>query len=107
MPTGALLVFCTFPDLATAREIIRTLVDERLIACGNLVPGVESIYRWEGKVETSAEILGVIKTDSAAYERMQLRLKELHPYDVPECIAIPIAAGLPSYLAWIADSTAA
>jgi len=103
---SALVVFVTFPDLGTARGIVRTLVEEKLIACGNLVPAVESIYRWKGAVETSAEVLAVMKTESARYDAMQARLRELHPYEVPECIAVPITAGLPDYLRWLAESVA-
>jgi periplasmic divalent cation tolerance protein len=103
---NALVVLATFPDLHTARRIVRTLVEERLIACGNLVPGVESIYRWQGAVETSAEVLGVLKTESARFEQMQARLRELHPYEVPECVALNIVDGLPDYLRWLTESTA-
>lgn len=101
---SALIVFATFPDLATARRLVRMLVEERLIACGNLVPGIESIYTWKGAVETSAEVLGVMKTEASCFERVQARLKELHPYEVPECIAFPVTAGLPDYLRWVAES---
>lgn len=101
---NALVVFATFPDIDVARRIVRTLVEERLAACGNLVTGVESIYTWKGAVETSAEVLGVMKTEAARYEQLQARLSELHPYEVPECIAFPITAGLPDYLRWVADS---
>ncbi len=101
---SALVVFATFPDIDVARRIVRTLVEERLAACGNLVPGAESIYTWKGAVETSAEVLGVMKTEAARYEQLQARLNELHPYEVPECIAFPITAGLPDYLRWVAES---
>lgn len=103
---SALVVFATFPEIGPARRIVRTLVDERLIACANILPGIESIYRWKGAIETSSEVFVVMKTESARYEAMQARLRELHPYEVPECIALPITGGLPDYLRWIAESAA-
>ncbi len=107
MAEEALVVFATFPDLDTARRIVRTLVEERLIACGNLVPGVESIYRWKGAIETSGEVFAVLKTEIGRYQMLEVRLRELHPYEVPECIALRVADGLPDYLRWIAESIGA
>jgi periplasmic divalent cation tolerance protein len=107
MAEESLVVFATFPDLETARRIVRKLVEERLAACGNLIPGVESIYRWQGAVETSAEILVILKTDHTRYPQLEKRLSEMHPYDVPECLALPVNHGLPAYLQWVADSTRA
>jgi len=104
MAEEALVVFATFPDVDTARRIVRTLVEERLIACGNLVPGVESIYTWKGAVETSTEIFAVLKTEISRYAAVEARLRELHPYEVPECIALRVADGLPDYLRWITES---
>ena len=94
------VVFCTFPDAETARRIATELVERRLAACVNLLPGVESIYRWDGKTERANEVLGLIKT--ARYTDLEPALKELHPYDVPEIIALPVSAGLPDYLEWLA-----
>lgn len=94
------VVLCTFPDADTARRIAAELVERRLAACVNLLPGVESIYRWEGKIERSNEVLGVIKT--ARYADLEPVLQELHPYDVPEIIALSVTAGLPAYLEWLA-----
>lgn len=102
-----LVVSATFPDAEVARKIVRTLVEERLVACGNLVPGVESIYTWKGAVETSTEVLAVMKTTRELYPSAQARLRELHPYEVPECIAVPIEDGLPDYLQWVRDSVGA
>ena len=104
MAEEAVVVFTTFPDRDTARRIVTTLVEERHIACGNIIPGVESIYRWKGEVETSAEVFVVIKTDRPQYEAMERRLKELHPYEVPECIMLRVRDGLPDYLRWITES---
>lgn len=99
----AVVVLCTFPDLDQARQIGAALVERQVAACVNLLPGVESIYRWEGKVERAGEILALIKT--ACYPDLEAALRELHPYEVPEILALPIAAGLPAYLAWLAEAT--
>lgn len=101
---SAVLVFATFPDMDTGKLIVRKLVEERLIACGNILPNVQSIYTWKGAVETSDEAIGILKTERDRYEALQTRLHELHPYEVPECIAVSVEAGLPEYLRWIADS---
>lgn len=99
-----LLVFSTFPDLEQARRIVRTLVEERVIACGNLIPSVESIYRWEGKVETAAEVQAVMKTTTDRWWKLEARLRELHPYEVPEIVSVKISDGLPAYLRWLDES---
>ena len=104
MAEEAIVVFTTFPDQETARRIVRTLVEERLIACGNLVSGVESIYRWKGEVETSNEIFAVLKTERARYIALESRIRELHPYEVPECVTVRIHEGLPDYLRWLTES---
>ena len=101
----ALLVFSTFPEAARAREIGRQLVAERLAACVNLLPGVTSIYVWEGKEEESAETLALIKTRRELYPALEARLRELHPYEVPEIVAVEWAAALPAYRQWLADQT--
>lgn len=98
---AARLVLATFPDEETAARIARALVTEELAACVNLVPGARSIYRWQGAVEESAEVLGVIKTTPAAAPRLIARLVELHPYDVPEAILVEVAGGHAPYLAWL------
>nr|WP_042725596.1 divalent-cation tolerance protein CutA [Chthoniobacter flavus] len=98
------MVFTTWPDAETARIAVRKLVDEQRVACGNLVPGVESIYRWQGKVETSSEVLVIFKTTAARYPELETRIRELHSYEVPEIIALPAGAGLPAYLQWVGES---
>jgi periplasmic divalent cation tolerance protein len=103
MAEEAVVVFTTFPDQDTARHIVRTLVEERLIACGNLLPNVESIYRWKGEVETNNEVFAVLKTGQARYAALADRLKELHPYEVPECIMVRVRNGLPDYLRWVME----
>ena len=100
-----LLVFSTFPDAERAREVARVLVGERLAACGNVLPGVTSIYVWRGEQQESAEVLALFKTRRETYPALEARLKSLHPYEVPEIIAVELAAGLPAYLQWVADGT--
>lgn len=99
------LVFTTCPDEATARQIARALVEERLAACGNVVPGLTSIYRWRGEVETAAECMLLLKTRDDLLEPLARRLDELHPYEVPELLALPVGAGTPAYLQWVVEET--
>jgi periplasmic divalent cation tolerance protein len=96
-----LVVLSTFPDLAAARTAAAALIGESLAACVNVVPGVESIYRWEGKMESSQEVLAVIKTTAERHPALEKRLQELHPYDVPEIVALPASAVSESYLSWV------
>jgi periplasmic divalent cation tolerance protein len=95
------LVICTFPEIATARQIGTLLVEKQLAACVNLIPGAESIYRWQGKVETAGEILALFKTTAAAYPAFERELTALHPYEVPEILAIAPAAVAESYTRWL------
>lgn len=99
------LGYTTAPDAKTARSITDVLVGERLAACVSTVPGVSSTYLWEGKVTTEQELLLVVKTRGEMVERVMKRIEEVHPYDTPEFVVTEIAAGLPKYLKWIADST--
>ena len=101
----ALACLCTCPDAATAARIAAALVDERLAACVNVLPGVESVYRWEGRVERASEVLLLIKSTRDRLQALTARVVELHPYELPELVAVDIAGGLPGYLAWIADAT--
>lgn len=103
--TDALLVLVTAPTAEKAAELARALVDERLAACGNVVPGLRSIYRWEGKVQEDAEALLLLKTTRARFEALRDRVLALHPYQVPEVIAVPVEAGSAAYLGWIALET--
>lgn len=100
--TGAIVVLVTVPDPAKAAEIARALVEERLAACGNVLPGLRSIYRWEGKVQEDAEALLVLKTTRARFEALRERVLALHPYEVPEVVALPVEAASAPYLEWIA-----
>lgn len=99
-----LVVLVTAPDAAAAERIARPLVEERLAACVNILPGVKSIYRWEGKVEDGAETLLVIKSAARAWERLEARVRALHSYEVPEIIAIPIVRGSGPYVSWLDGS---
>ena len=100
--TEMLMVFTTFANVEDAARVVRTLVEERLIACGNLLPGARSLYRWEGAVADRPEVMVLMKTRKQDWAAMMSRLHELHPYQTPECIAIRIAAGAPAYMAWLA-----
>lgn len=95
------LVLCTCPEGETAHSLAKALVSEQLAACVNILPHLTSIYTWEGKLENSAESLLLIKTEKSIYPRLEERLKKLHPYEVPEIIALPIERGLPEYLHWV------
>lgn len=101
----ALLALSTCPDADTAARIARTLVEEHLAACVNRVPGVVSTYRWQDRVQEEGEILLVIKTTRERFRALRDRLLELHPYEVPELVALDIATGHPAYLDWIAAVT--
>jgi periplasmic divalent cation tolerance protein len=107
MDSQPLVVYCTCPDQATAECIAETVIDARLAACVNLVPGLTSIYRWQDQIQRDAEWLLIMKTRSMVYPRLEARIYELHPYEVPEIIALPIQAGSAAYLQWIADNTGA
>ena len=100
--TDAIVVLCSCPDEPTAAQIAGQLVAEHLAACVQRLPGVRSVYRWEGAVRDEPEVLLAIKTTESAYQALEMRLKALHPYDVPEIIALPIVAGSGDYLSWIA-----
>ena len=101
-----LVAFCTFPDADTARKIVREIVDLRLAACGNILPQMHSIYRWQGKVESGDETLVIFKLDASCYSKFETKLRALHPYDVPEIISCKIDNGLPEYLSWVGESCA-
>ena len=100
-----LTVITNCPDEETANAIALAVVEEKLAACVNILPRVQSIYRWQGSVESAAEIPLLIKTTADNYPALEARITTLHPYDVPEIIALPIARGLPAYLNWVATET--
>lgn len=97
----ALVILCTLPDRETARRVATALVERRLAACVNLLPGAESIYRWQGRIECEEEVLAVIKTTASRYEALEKTLSNLHPYDVPEILALRVDRGLEGYLGWV------
>lgn len=103
MPTPHLLVLCTCPDQATAQNIAEQLVDRQLAACVNILPGITSIYQWQGKRETAQEYLLLIKTSNEVYETLEQTLSELHPYELPEVIAVSLERGSTTYLDWISQ----
>lgn len=102
---AALLVLCSCPDDATAAGLARRLVEERLAACVSRVPLTASTYRWQGELVEAAEVLLLVKTTAARQAALTARLAELHPYEVPEIVAIAVDGGLPAYLAWLAGET--
>lgn len=99
--SGCHLVLSTCPDLETAEDIAHVLVEEGLAACVNIAPGLRSIYRWAGEIHIDSECLLIIKSRSAHYARLEARLVALHPYELPEVIAVPITTGFGKYLAWV------
>jgi periplasmic divalent cation tolerance protein len=105
MAEEILLAFSTFPDIETARRIASELVKGSFAACANIIPSVESIYRWQGNMEQGNETLVLFKTTAARSASFQEKLKSLHPYEVPEIIFVPVTAGLPDYLRWVADNS--
>lgn len=96
-----LVVLCTFPDIEKARQTGTALIEAQLAACVNLCPAVESIYRWEGSIETASEVLAIFKTTREAYPELERRLKSLHPYEVPEIVALPPLTALDAYARWL------
>jgi len=101
-----LVVFVTSSDTGEAARLADTLVSEQLAACVNVVPGIESVYRWEGKITRDIETLLIIKTTDARYAELERRIKELHSYTTPEVVAIRIERGSEQYLNWLRDSIA-
>ena len=99
--TEMLLVLSTFANEEDAARVVKALVGERLIACGNLLPGARSLYRWQGAIADEREVVVLMKTRKQDWTALLSRLHELHPYETPECIAVRIAAGAPKYMAWL------
>jgi periplasmic divalent cation tolerance protein len=105
MSDVVLIVQTTCPDAAVAARIAGALIDARLAACVQVLPGVTSTYRWEGALERADEVAVLIKTTAARYAEVEAAVRALHPYAVPEIVAWPVSAGLPAYLQWVADET--
>ncbi len=99
------LIYITCADEVEAERIAHALVEERLAAGVNLIPGVRSIYRWQGKVETAAEVVLIAQTRTDLVEQLTARVARLHSYEVPCIVAIPITSGNPAFLRWIEDET--
>jgi periplasmic divalent cation tolerance protein len=103
--TNARIILTTAGSQEEAGKIAQALVERRLAACVNIVPQIQSVYRWQGKVETGQECLLLIKTQAALYEGVRDAVKELHSYDLPECVMLEVSAGSQEYLDWIAKTT--
>lgn len=104
--TEAITVLTTLATADEAVALVRALLERRLIACGTVLPGARSLYRWEGRIADEAEVLVLLKTRAAQLRPLQAAFEELHPYKVPELLALPVAAGNEKYLAWINRETA-
>ncbi|MCI0436140.1 MAG: divalent-cation tolerance protein CutA [Gemmatimonadetes bacterium] len=103
--SGVRVVLVTAPDSDVAEQIVNRVVGEGLAACGNIVQGVTSIFWWEGAVQRAAEVLIILKTTSAASDRLIRRIVDVHPYEVPEVLILPVAAGHEPYVAWVGESS--
>lgn len=101
MSTHYQIIYCTCPDFETANNIAQHLVKTKIAACVNILPSVTSVYEWQGKIETASEHLLLIKTCHIHYSSIEAEIKRLHPYELPEIIAVAIEQGLPDYLNWI------
>jgi len=98
------MAIVTAPSHDVADRLVTTIVEERLAACGNIVPGLTSIYHWEGALQRDSEVLIIFKTTKAVLARLMARVDEIHPYDVPEVLAVPVTAGLDAYTTWVAEN---
>jgi periplasmic divalent cation tolerance protein len=100
-----LLVLSNLPDRESAARLADAVIEQRAAACVNILAGCTSMYRWEGRVETAEEVPVLIKTTRAAYSRLEKIIREHHPYELPEIIALSVEAGLPGYLHWVGQET--
>ena len=100
-----LLVITNMPDAQAAEKLAHLIIEARAAACVNQLAPCASTYRWHGRIETAAEVPLLIKTTKAAYQRLEKLIREEHPYELPEIIAVPVDAGLPAYLSWVSDET--
>lgn len=104
-PDAVLLVFSSLPDEPAARQLAQFLVDARLAACVNVLAPCTSVYRWQGTLEQVTEVPVLIKTTTRRYAALESAMRERHPYELPEIVAVPVTHGLPGYLAWVAAET--
>jgi periplasmic divalent cation tolerance protein len=103
--SDTLIVFTNLPDRTSAFTLARALVDKRLAACVNVLGEISSVYRWKGEIADESEVAVLIKTRATAYPALEAAIKALHPYEIPEIVAVPVAGGLPAYLDWVAAET--
>jgi periplasmic divalent cation tolerance protein len=106
MSQQALVVMTTLGSEADARALVTALLEDRLIACGTLLPGARSIYRWEGRVTEEPEVVVLLKTETARWDALRAAIERRHPYAVPELLALPVTRGLERYLSWLASEVA-
>lgn len=104
--SDVLLVMSSLPDQAAAQQLARTLVERRLAACVSVLAPCASVYRWRGAMEETTEVPVLIKTTAGRYDELESTLRALHPYELPEIIAVPVLRGFPGYLDWVAGETA-
>ena len=102
---STLLILCNCPDEEVANRIALAVLETRLAACVNIQPRIQSLYRWQGKIESATEIPLFIKSTAANYLALEAAIQKLHPYEIPEIIALPVERGLPAYLNWVAAET--
>lgn len=102
---SAIVIYCTCPNIETAEKISRLLINQHMAACVNQLPGITSIYEWEGKIQRDQEVLLLIKTTEERFDAIRQLVIEEHPYELPELIAVPISQGLPDYIEWITQCT--
>jgi periplasmic divalent cation tolerance protein len=107
MAPTALVVLTTLASEQDARALVTALVEERVVACGTVLPGARSIYRWQGTVTEEAEVVVLLKTDGAKWDALSAAVRARHPYEVPELLALPVMHGLEPYLAWLASEVGA
>lgn len=103
--TSFLVVFCTYPDSQSANESVETLLDKKIVACGNVIDPIHSFFVWQGKKESKGEVMVIYKTTRSLFEKLEAEVKRLHPYEEPEIIGLPIVCGSESFLNWIDEST--
>lgn len=101
MSHSVLVILCTVPNQEVGQRIAKALITDQLAACVNLLPGIESVYRWDNQIETSSETLLLIKSQEHLYEKIEQKLISIHPYDCPEIMSLPVKSGFSGYLEWI------
>lgn len=104
---GISVILITTPSKEIARQIAGRLLERQLIACANILPGIQSLYTWKGSIQEDEETLMFCKTRSACFESLCRIVQEMHPYELPEIITLPVGQGLPAYLAWVSEATQA